>query len=845
MGLAPRQTPRTLTFSGLQRLGRTPPAPQFEAQQTGVQPLPVTGSNAGQGAAIAGQALGQTAGALAQRYQGEQAASLAAALSRAEALLDTSLTEAANKTPENHQAFQAASDEIGKAWLAELPPELQRQAETVFIHRRERLKRAVLENERQALRRADNAELLGRADKAQAEAFAAARSGNAEEAAAHAQVFMAARESLWQGGFLTPAQYVAAGKDFADGLDRQEVLQAFDGAKQGGLAAGETFIRRFLAGEGADNIVDPDQRQRLALEMSRDLAVLRAEYNARVKAAEDAWKARFGEHKDSVKVAAEAVAKGRTFAGFEDLKTEMQAGAAEDPQRYGPLVQTLAEAERLAKVMEGFAALPPGQQRDVLDTAVVRTAGDNDLMDSMEEVHKRTVAAMKEDPHGYAAAHLPPEYQSPPLAMGDPVSFAASLQQRAAATARLTAWNGNQPVSFLRPGEAAALRDAFQGMSPSDQAIYLHSINQNAGPAAFGIYEALSKEAPALAHIGGLAALGPQHHGVAEAALTGLQAEGVDLPLDASIWFADETGSTFAAAPRARVAVKQTADAIYKAEALRRGLTKDSADEDLYREAVQKALGRAQNGAGEATGGIADINGQAVPVPPGMTAERLRTVFNALRGPAGVIDLTVMSTGGGAPRDDQGNAFDPRVNALYPIAAGGSRYFLSLTNPATDGVTYVRGTGPGGRFEFDVTRMSDKLDARTERTPLGAIANAVADLAGLAGESVPDVDWQAALDNSGVRLRPLDELATKDDLIGLAARTLRDSNISLPELDKTAEAPGLVGASARLLRAITRTGVEAPPPEFEVFPRSPFNRNRDRADPRRLPQTPGSGEGRQ
>ena len=822
--------PRTLTFSGLQRIGRAE-APSLPERQRAIQPVPVTGGNAGAPFQAAANVAGQVSDQAAAIHAAEQRAALAAALSRSEMALDRQLTETALKFEADHQGFEAAGQQVRDGWLQTLPPELQRQAGLVADRHLALHRNRILAVEHGRAKEADKAELLGRSEIELEKAMAAARAGDGEALTMAMAAFEASRKSLFDAGMISAEGSVKLGRALVDGVERQQAMQGFDAARGQGLAAAEAYIKQFEAGGVSPEIAHPDQRARIAGEMHRGLAADRAKRREREAAAKKAWREQFGEHREAVKVAAEAVVKGRQFVGFEDLKTEMAALAADDPKRYGPLLQTLNDAERLAGVQQDFPALPPSQRHKLIEarSAEVTRDADNTEIDLMKDIHNGAVETVRKDPHEHAAAHLDPDYHSPALTLTDPVSFGAGLQQRAAATAKITAWNDGQPVAFLRPGEAEAMRDAFNAMSAGDQALYLQAVNNGAGGYAPVIYEALGKAgAPELAHIGGLTALGPQHHGVAETALMGLQTEGVPLPQDHKLLFAEMTGPALAAAPRSRGVVKSTADAIYKGQALRRGLSKDDADTDLYEEAVQLALGKAVLPDGSQTGGLTEINDVMVVVPAGMTAARLREIFGALRGPSAVLDLTVMSTGGAPPRDSAGNAFDPNKHSLYPITSGDGTYYLSSTYPETEGVTYLRGTGPGGRYEMDIRRAPAKLIDASQAGTLSGLTAAGRELAAFAGDIVPEVDWQAAWDNSNVSLRPLAELAEKDDLIGFAARTLRDSDIGLPDLDETVDAPGAVGAAARLLKAITDTGVMAPPPDQEVWPRPPVNTSRQR-----------------
>lgn len=817
MGLGPRR----LTFSGLRR-GVRGEAAAMPQRQRGIAPLPVTGGNAGLPFAALAGASDQAAGQLARMHAGEQQAALAAALSRSEAVLSTKLDETAAKHEADHQGFEQAAGIVVDEWVKTLPEGLRQQAGTLGVQYIQGHKRRILGVERARQKEADKAELLGRAETSFDDAMAAARAGDGEAMGLAGAAYEGARQSLMAGGMISAERFTQMGLALVDGAERQQALQGLDVARGQGLAAAEAYIKRFEAGEEAEAIKDPDQRAKIVLEMQRDLADDRAAYRRRVAAADAAWKERFGAAKSQVDTAVKAILGGMPPAQYEEMKSELLALGQTD-ERWLAQHDRLESAMTLVEQNKDFAALPPATQQELyaFKAARIDSGKDLDQARAWKGILEGTAKAMREDPHGYADAHLPAPYQSPALAMGDLVGFSASLQQRWAATANLTAWNDDNPVAFLRPGEAAALRDAFQGMSPTDQALYLHAINQNAPAHAGAVYEALSKDAPALAHIGGLTALGPQHHGPAELALQGLQTEGIDLPTDADIWFGEETGTAFAAAGRSRAAVRTVADAIYRAEALRRGLTKDDADEDLYRDAVQLAMGRAQNGAGEETGGLADVNGVTVAVPPGITAAALTTFFDGLRGPGGALDLAIMSTGGSAPRDAAGNVFDPRFHPLYPVAAGGSRFYLSSTNPETDGVTYLRGSGPGGLFELDVRRAPAKGPAST----LGALSNAVDELVSLAGDVTPEVDWQAAWDQTNVRLKPLDELAQQEDLVGVAARTLRSANVELADIETLAESPGLVGASARLLMAIGNNGGQPLTPEEESYLRSPITRH--------------------
>lgn len=262
------------------------------------------------------------------------------------------------------------------------------------------------------------------------------------------------------------------------------------------------------------------------------------------------------------------------------------------------------------------------------------------------------------------------------------------------------------PPRFTTDEEAEQLKIAFETADPDGQLALAVTIREGFGSHAPRVFKDIAKDAPVVAHAAGLTALGAGHLSAGRDILAGHAAikEGNDVlppPSDRADWTDDAIGGSLGELPKVRAAVLDSAKAIYTTRALRRGITKDTPDEDLWTQALHEATGGTIGTDGERMGGIGEYRGVQVIVPPTMKTheferrvQRLVEVDNSLRR---------FSVGGGPPIDTQGRELLPKdLDDVWLVSVGNGQYQLSSTDPRAGPASFFQGTGPQGFYVLDL-----------------------------------------------------------------------------------------------------------------------------------------------
>lgn len=405
------------------------------------------------------------------------------------AKLDLVSSEFAQKLAFDHPAdpmtFLEKWKVRGAEWTSTLPADLQPAAR---LHWEEKgaktavaLRRAEHEN---ALAEANGAIIKGM-DQYQAEAATAWRQGDAKAALSPEESW---RASLAARTDLSPQSKAKAETDFKDEMRRHAVLGAFEGAKKGGLAGAETFIKKFDDPK-AHTDLHPDLKDRITREMSHDLGQLKAEHRLQVadlrEQARDAlWRLDRG--------------WGATNAG--------QLAARAKALGEAKLAGELGEAARAHADLEGLSRLPIGEQGEAVKRFVDKAKTSTDAFSAglAEKAMRQFDHAKKEfaaDPIGHAIQTGQAKIQ--PV---DPAD-AQSLSIRARDAEKLAAFHGIpyalQP--FTKP-EAENLAAAIETSPREAKVELLGKLAKGLGPRHFAAaIEQLAPKAPAFAHAGALA----------------------------------------------------------------------------------------------------------------------------------------------------------------------------------------------------------------------------------------------------------------------------------------------------------------------------------------------------
>lgn len=200
------------------------------------------------------------------------------------------------------------------------------------------------------------------------------------------------------------------------------------------------------------------------------------------------------------------------------------------------------------------------------------------------------------------------------------------------------------PKTILTKSEATALATALEEMPVELQTVTLNKLSTAFGQDALVVLGQISKDAPELAHIGGMMVLGADEATI-DAAMRGrlIKAGKEDRALGEMTDMRDQRVTLFdglsTSAPMIKTMdrLKSVADLIYLGKG---GSAGGSFDRDLYNEALQLAAGR-QVINGEERGGIVTYNGRNIIIPSSIKADDgVDDIFDNMES---VNDLTALA----------------------------------------------------------------------------------------------------------------------------------------------------------------------------------------------------------
>lgn len=479
------------------------------------------------------------------------------------------------------------------------------------------------------------------------------------------------------------------------------------------------------AGTFAD--LDPERAQSFRARGTSAVAAAAAR-EAQAAKAENAG--RIAAARDLLKEGSAVYQKGRAFARQDEADALLQ-----DPD-----IAALPEAEAYARSaflhaeMPAFSALPLAEKQAMLAEVEAQPIGNPDaarVAEAMRENIDSHREAVRKDPWGYAASIGVVQAQPLPE-LSDP-GFDAALRQRRIDLARLsgTGIAPDAPAVFT-PDEAERLAPlAAPEASPAQRADLAARLAAHLEPEDMDRAADQLKADPVFGYVGTGLASGGLAPATARRIFEGQRAiasKDVSLPGPSEIrepWFetyadlfADGTGELGIDETGPRDRILAAAQALYAYEARRQVAdTKDGKlSETIWQQALHEALGgTGKAGDPDATGGVAEIRGAKVLMPPNLTPRQveggLDTISNQIGGapwssPRQAPDavLARLSPSGAVPRIG-GQPMDAATWRRLRLKATDEGFAMVWQNPETGQERIVTDTG-GAPWIIDPARLA-------------------------------------------------------------------------------------------------------------------------------------------
>lgn len=409
--------------------------------------------------------------------QARDNAMMTAYLTRLDLSSDELALELALDHKEDPDGFRTRWDKAGQAVIGQLPPEFREPAQMEWARKgltqlapitRARADRDLAEA---------NAELVKGMDTYQTQAGNAWRSGDLNRAAEFDQKF---RETLKARTDLDPRRREAELLKYEDSMRRHNILGNFDQAKKSGLGAAEGFIKGF-ADPKTHPQFDPDSRDKLVAEMTRDLHALKADRAVAVT-----------QLHEQARTALTLAQQG--YGGPDQLDGLIGRARGLDPK----LAAGLTEARADIVYQADIAKLPPAEIAAQAGQWKAQADGETDLGAKARAARRHQAAMAAFDATGKALASDPLTHAARqgliPLADFDPVNpDRAALDQRLAMRDNVKSYFGLNQVGVLTEAQAGKLAASITQAAPEAKADILLVMADKYGKAWPDVYGQLVK----------------------------------------------------------------------------------------------------------------------------------------------------------------------------------------------------------------------------------------------------------------------------------------------------------------------------------------------------------------
>ncbi len=434
-----------------------------------------------------------------------------------------------------------------------------------------------------------------------------------------------------------------------------------------------------------DKILQPAQID--ALRSHADVVERRGEAEARAAAAQAKaakreeldtqyaqWKAGTGDPQRGLQIAAGYEQIGDTSKGV-----EVRTDAGDRSAAIGYRGATPAQLDIEIAKLNGVEAADGGL-----------TAQQASLRRGLLDVRKTVTGLIAQSPllaNSFSTGALAPA----PIDWNDPATIDARLTSARAAAKRY----GQVDVKPLLPDEITQMQDVYRKEGGKAAVLdHLRLFGDDAGSAA----RQIAPTDPAFIHGADLAASGSAGRAAMADVLAGEKAikaaPGVwttAVKADAQVAW-QKVLPMFATSPALGSAIYSNARAIYAAESLRDGETDQT---EINDERWTRAIDRAAGGDGTGHGGVAQINGAPVIVPPGMAKDQ----FAKILGKAPPV-AWLKAAGGRTPIIGGRPATLGELRGAVPVAIGDGLYGLRIGNGRIM-------TRDGRTWSIDISKLDD------------------------------------------------------------------------------------------------------------------------------------------
>lgn len=409
--------------------------------------------------------------------------STASYLARLDLNIQTQLTDVELAASDPGQ-FEDAARKIKAKILPEVPEQLREQVEIEFDAAVLAGSRRVTRDYQAKVEDANNADLLTKAETAARAADNAWRSGDFDAARIEEAKLTTALDARTD---LTAERKAALTIERQDQRTAQITFGEFERFHSGDVDRAKQFIAEFRATDHEG--LGPELKSRLSNQMESMTADIKAERKLAVS-----------DLRDDARVAIDAVSKGRTFEGWEDLRA--RAVDLND-------AETLAELDDAAAIMaeaQTFAVLPPAEQKERIETlrGAVSNATDNARIDVLEKVAAASAKQLQTDPVGFAV-----EKRLSGFAPIDVTDLAGSMAARAEARRKFEARMGVAVPDLLTEKESEQIITTIDQLPSPERAAILAQMVGGSGKDAPRLLAQIAPKKPEYAHAAAIFAENP------------------------------------------------------------------------------------------------------------------------------------------------------------------------------------------------------------------------------------------------------------------------------------------------------------------------------------------------